>query len=72
VRALLEDHATGRLPSSDGGDLGALLAERHPDRLGLNGWRAINTHELQAGKDQGRPRAKLTRRSELFAVARHG
>src|SRR5213080_2446441 len=31
VRALLEDHAAGRLPSPDGGDLGALLAERHPD-----------------------------------------
>ena len=72
VRALLEDHAAGRLPRPDGGDLGALLAERHPDRLGLNGWRAINTHELQAGKDQGRPRVKLTRRSELLAVARHG
>ena len=47
----------------------ALLAERKPDLVTVEGWRAIDAHELEAGIRQQRPRVKLASREELLAVA---
>ncbi len=47
----------------------ALLAERKPDVVSVEGWRAIDGHELERGRHQRRPRVKLTSRDELLAAA---
>ena len=47
----------------------ALLAERKPDVVSVEGWRAIDGHELERGRNQRRPRVKLTSRDELLAAA---
>ena len=48
----------------------ALLAERKPDLVTTDGWRAIDAAELERGKAAERPRVKLAGRDELLAVAR--
>jgi ferredoxin--NADP+ reductase len=48
----------------------ALLAERQPDLVTVDGWRAIDAHELERGRSQKRPRLKLASRDELLATAR--
>jgi ferredoxin--NADP+ reductase len=73
VSSLLEDAAAGRLPEPPVADPEAieeLLAERAPDHVRLDGWRAIDAAEQAAGEPHGRPRVKLTRRDELLEVAR--
>jgi ferredoxin--NADP+ reductase len=47
----------------------ALLAERKADLVTADGWRAIDAHELAHGRDEQRPRVKLTSRDELLAAA---
>jgi ferredoxin--NADP+ reductase len=47
----------------------ALLAERKPDVVSVDGWRAIDGHELERGRHQRRPRVKLASRDELLAAA---
>ena len=46
-----------------------LLAERKPDLVTADGWRAIDARELAGGSEAGRPRVKLTSRDELLAAA---
>ena len=48
----------------------ALLAERKPDLVTVDGWRAIDGHELERGRGEQRPRVKLASRDELLAAAR--
>jgi hypothetical protein len=35
----------------------------------VDGWRAIDAHELERGRDARRPRVKLASRDELLAAA---
>jgi len=73
ARCLAEDLESGRLPSPErpGRDeIDALLAERKPDLVTVDGWRAIDALELRAGKEQERPRVKLSSRDELLSAAR--
>jgi ferredoxin--NADP+ reductase len=72
VRSLAEDLASGRLPSPpdpEGAGIDALLAERKMDLVTIEGWRAIDAYELRKGREEGRPRVKLTSRDELLAAA---
>jgi ferredoxin--NADP+ reductase len=48
----------------------ALLAERKPDLVTADGWRAIDAHERELGRGAQRPRVKLASRDELLAAAR--
>ncbi|MCA1679597.1 MAG: hypothetical protein LC777_11940, partial [Actinobacteria bacterium] len=50
----------------------ALLAERKPDLVTLEGWRAIDGHELELGRTQLRPRVKLASRDELLPATAPG
>jgi ferredoxin/flavodoxin---NADP+ reductase len=75
VDILLEDLAESDLPEPaepDRDALEALLAERVPDHVSYEGWRAIDAAEQAAGQPQGRPRVKLARWEELLAAARDG
>jgi ferredoxin/flavodoxin---NADP+ reductase len=47
----------------------ALLAERTPNLVTVEGWRAIDAHELERGRSDQRPRVKLASRDELLAAA---
>jgi ferredoxin--NADP+ reductase len=69
---LLEDLETGALrepAETDPGAIDALLAERKPDHVTLDGWRAIDGHEVERGHEEQRPRVKLASREELQAAA---
>jgi ferredoxin--NADP+ reductase len=50
--------------------LDALLAERRPELVTAEGWRAIDGHEQRRGSEQQRPRVKLASHEELLAAAR--
>ena len=72
VSSLVEDLGTGALPQppNPGRDqIDALLAERKPDLVTAEGWRAIDAHELERGRSEHRPRVKLASRDELLAAA---
>ncbi len=72
VGCLVEDLRTAALPPppDDGpGQIDALLAERKPDLVTIDGWRAIDGHELELGQSRQRPRVKLASREELLAAA---
>jgi ferredoxin--NADP+ reductase len=72
VRCLVEYLALGRLPAPaepDPGRVEALLAERNPNLVTVDGWRAIDSHERGRGAEAGRPRVKLSSRDELLDVA---
>ncbi|MEA2131148.1 MAG: ferredoxin/flavodoxin---NADP+ reductase, partial [Solirubrobacteraceae bacterium] len=72
VSCLAEDLAAGALappaePDRDAVD--ALLAERAPDLVTVDGWRAIDAHERGRGRSAQRPRVKLASRDELLGAA---
>jgi ferredoxin--NADP+ reductase len=72
VRALLDDHASGRLrePEQGGGAaLRELIAQRQPAAVDRRGWAAIDAHELEAGRRAGRPRVKVTDVEEMLEIA---
>jgi ferredoxin/flavodoxin---NADP+ reductase len=72
VNCLAEDLASGALPSppNPGRDaIDALLAERKPNLVTIEGWRAIDAQEIERGRDEQRPRVKLASRDELLAAA---
>jgi ferredoxin--NADP+ reductase len=48
----------------------ALLAERKPDLVTVEGWRAIDGREVRRGERERRPRVKLASRAELLDAAR--
>jgi ferredoxin--NADP+ reductase len=72
VARLAEDLSGLPEPAGSREDLDRLLAERKPDLVGVEGWRAIDRHELQRGASERRPRVKLASRSELLAAAAAG
>ncbi|MEC3951632.1 FAD-dependent oxidoreductase [Nocardia sp. CDC153] len=72
VDQLIEDFIGGKLaaPQGDRASLEALLAERQPDQVGREGWKAIDTAEKTAGKAGGRPRVKFTKVEDLLKAAK--
>jgi ferredoxin/flavodoxin---NADP+ reductase len=72
VACLAEDLASGALaapPEPGREQIDALLAVRKPDLVSVDGWRAIDAHELRSGREAQRPRVKLASREELLAAA---
>jgi ferredoxin--NADP+ reductase len=72
VSRLAEDLAAGSCPpppNPGAEQIDALLAERKPDLVTEEAWRAIDARELEAGLQQERPRVKLASREELLAAA---
>jgi ferredoxin/flavodoxin---NADP+ reductase len=70
VARLAED--LGSLPqpaAPEREQIDALLAERKPDLVTVEGWRAIDAQELERGRSEERPRVKLSSRDELLAAA---
>jgi ferredoxin--NADP+ reductase len=73
VSCLAADLSSGALAQPaepDRESIDALLAERKPDLVTIDGWRAIDRHELDRGRDEQRPRVKLTSREELLDQAK--
>ena len=73
IARLAEDMKAGTLPEPPNpgrDDIDALLAERKPDIVTVDGWRAIDRHELEQGRNANRPRVKLASREELLAAAK--
>jgi ferredoxin/flavodoxin---NADP+ reductase len=72
VSRLAEDLGAGRLPPPPNPErehIDALLAGRKPDVVTVEGWRAIDAHELERGRGEERPRVKLASRDELLVAA---
>jgi ferredoxin--NADP+ reductase len=75
VGCLVEDLRAGMLPEPPRPgreQIDALLAERCPELVTVDGWRAIDAYELERGRDEQRPRVKLASREELLAAAGRG
>jgi ferredoxin/flavodoxin---NADP+ reductase len=71
IACFAEDLRGGLLAEPAAGEpIDALLAERDVDVVTVEGWRAIDGHELEAGRGASRPRVKLASRDELLAAAR--
>jgi len=73
VSCLVEDLSTGALrepPADSREEIDALLAQRKPDLVTVEGWRAIDAHELERGRGEQRRRVKLAGQDELLAAAR--
>jgi len=72
IGCLVEDLAAGAIPQppEPGRDrIDALLAERKPDLVTVDGWRAIDALERERGRGEQRPRVKLAARDELLVAA---
>jgi ferredoxin/flavodoxin---NADP+ reductase len=72
VGRLVEDLRAGTLPepaSPRREQIEALLAERRPDLVTVEGWRAIDRREVGDGQAHDRPRVKLATRDELLQAA---
>jgi ferredoxin/flavodoxin---NADP+ reductase len=65
----LHAHTLPQPPEPDRQELDALLAERKPDLVAVDGWRAIDGCERERGRGENRPRVKLASREELLAAA---
>jgi ferredoxin--NADP+ reductase len=70
IACLAEDLRAGVLrdPGANG-PIDGLLAERKVGVVTVEGWRAIDGRELEAGRSADRPRVKLASRDELLAAA---
>lgn len=72
VRALLHDYGAGRLPTEgtlSGAEAAARLTELQPQVVSGEQWKTIDRHERSIGAIAGRPRVKVTNRSELLRIA---
>jgi ferredoxin--NADP+ reductase len=72
IACLVEDLRGGALPhppNPDREQIDELLAERRPDLVTTEGWRAIDASELERGQSERRPRVKLASREELLESA---
>jgi ferredoxin--NADP+ reductase len=72
VAGLVEDLDALPWPDAEREQIDGLLAERKPDLVTVDGWRAIDAHELDRGRSEERPRVKLASRDELVSVAADG
>jgi len=73
VSCFVEDLAAGALArpvNAEREQIDTLLAERRPDLVTVEGWRAIARRELDGGRRERRPRVKLASRGELLEAAR--
>jgi ferredoxin--NADP+ reductase len=75
VAAMIEDLAT--LPAiadenRDPSKVEALLKQRKPDYVTYNSWKALDSFETARGAEQGRPRVKVTRVSEMIEIIKRG
>ena len=71
VRAFAEDLRDGALPEPEQPEraaVDALLADRCPELVSADGWRAIDAHERERGRAEERPRVKLASRDELLGA----
>ena len=75
VHAVLEDVQAGRTPVGRDRPSAQEVAERLSERVDhlveLHRWRAIDAHEQELGRPDGRPRVKLATRENLLGVP-HG
>jgi ferredoxin--NADP+ reductase len=70
VACLVEDLSTlPTPPRPDPTQIDDLLAKRKPGLITVEGWRAIDAAEVEAGRSQERPRVKLASHDELVAAA---
>ena len=70
IACLAEDLRGGVLREPEAsGPIDDLLAERKVGVVTVEGWRAIDGRELEAGRGADRPRVKLASRDELLAAA---
>lgn len=71
VLQVLDDFDHGATPVPAGkASLDALLAERCPDAVGVDGWRRLDLAEQTRGRAADRPRAKIVDPREQLAAAR--
>ncbi len=72
IDQLLTDFTTGKLaaPHGDRSGLKALLAQRQPDLVDREGWKAIDAAERIAGDASDRPRSKYVSWENLLKAAR--
>jgi ferredoxin--NADP+ reductase len=72
IARLAEDLRAGLLPQPAKPEreaIDALLAERCPEAIDADGWRAIDAAERARGRSEERPRVKLASRDELLGAA---
>ena len=70
ITSLTEDLAALPAPPTPGREaIDALLAQRRPDLVTVEGWRGIDRLERERGRSAERPRVKLASRDELLAAA---
>ncbi|MDE0775711.1 MAG: FAD-dependent oxidoreductase [Nocardioides sp.] len=74
VARILDDLDSGATTGrgTDDEAIVALVSQRSPHVLGLEGWRAIDAEERRRGERRGRPRAKLVEVDEMLRVAHAG
>lgn len=72
VAALIDDFVAGRLAEPGGASaaLRGLITSRQPEAMALSDWAIIDAYERAIGKQQRRPRVKLTAKADMVAVAR--
>jgi ferredoxin--NADP+ reductase len=71
VEAMVEDLGRGAVPSPEQPDSAAweaFVRQRRPQVITFEQWRQLDVQELKRGKEQGRPRVKLTRVDEMLAA----
>ena len=71
IALLQEDLAAGRIERRGGsaGTVDTLLRERGVSHVLYDGWTAIDVHERDRGKEQGRPRVKLVTWEDMLEAA---
>jgi ferredoxin--NADP+ reductase len=71
IEHLVRDQASWWSPASPGEEsIVALLEERGVAYTNLDGWHALDTHEVALGEPEGRARIKVVDRDEMVAISR--
>ena len=72
VAHLVDDFNAGALPDPAGAatSFAALVRQRVPGALDLDGWRAVDSYERAWGAEHGRPRRRLVDRAAMAEVVR--
>ena len=60
------------MPAGAPGDLDAILAGQGVRVIDRAGWQALDKHEIDTGRQRGRPRVKVVDRTEQVRLARAG